>query len=133
MAVKTVLVPQKELPPQIGDKATFGLVRDLTVEEDLTNHYICRRGGTFLDCTVNAKVAPTGSTATLVIQKSTDQGATWVDVITLVLAAGNVGRQEYSEFTDETAIARGDFLRINCTQIGAGVPGKNIEVVLRWQ
>src|SRR5262245_39009161 len=61
-------------------KATFGLLRELTIGADLTNHYICRSPGTYVNCAVNCKIAPIGSTARLVIEKSTDEGVTWANI-----------------------------------------------------
>lgn len=125
-------------------KATFGLVRELTVENDLTLHFIARSPGTFIDIVANGKQPCTGSAARIVIQKSTDEGVTWATIfkspgyITLpadddtlliwtkenddIFAAGDAGK-----------IAAGDLLRINCTQKGSTFAGKGYEVVLRWQ
>lgn len=119
-------------------KATFGLVRSLTVEDDLTNHFISRSEGTFVDLVVNAKIPPTGTAARIEIEKSTDEGATWNTIFPapgyITLAIADDERQEFTSFATGAAgtIAVGDFLRINCTQKGSLTAGKNIEFVLRW-
>ena len=141
MPIKTVLVPQASGGGAAGDKATFGLVADLLVLSDLTNHYICRKGGTFLDCVVNPKVAPTGAAAILDIEKSADDGATWASVFPageankLNLPAGSTATVSLAVFAaaPNNAIAPGDLLRINCLQKGSTIAGSRIEVVLRWQ
>jgi hypothetical protein len=50
-------------------KATFGLVRELTVEDDLTLHYIAKKPGRFTGLLVNGKQPATGSTVHIVIEK----------------------------------------------------------------
>lgn len=121
-------------------KATFGLVKALTVENDLTNHYISRTSGKFKDVAVKVKDAPTGSPARLVIEKSTDKGLTWNNIFKdpgyIELEADRVTLQLYKDVfkNDENGyIAENDLLRINCIQIGSTNPGSQIEVVLRWE
>lgn len=121
-------------------KATFGLLRNLTVEDDLTNHFICRTGGTFYNLAVKPKIAPTGSAARIEIEISKDEGVTWFTIFAGVgyieLAAGDATLQEFEGVfrTDAYgAIAVDELLRINCTQIGSTVAGKNIEFVLLWE
>src|SRR5262245_18573229 len=120
-------------------KATFGLLRTLAVENDLTNHFICRSPGTFLNVAVNCKTAPTGSTARLVIEKSTNEGVSWSNIFVspayIELVVGDTTVQEFSNFVaaPNNTIAAGNLLRINCIQPGSTVAGKNIEVVLRWE
>lgn len=123
-------------------KATFGLVRELTVEDDLTNHFIARSQGRFVSLAVNAKVAPAGSAARFEIEKSADEGQTWATIFAspgyIELAAGDTTVQLFEGagvFAAGLAgaIAVGDLLRINCTQTGSATAGKDIEFVLRWQ
>lgn len=117
-------------------KATFGLLRSLAVENDLTNHFICRTGGVFQTIAVNAKVAPVDA-ARLDIKKSTDEGASWSSILAggfIELAPGDTTLQVFTNFlaAPNNAIAADDLLRIDCVQKGATVAGKQIEVVLRW-
>lgn len=126
-------------------KATFGLVKTLTVANDLTLHYISRTSGTFVDLAIKAKTAPTGADARIAIEKSTNEGSTWATIFAapgyVVMPAGDATRLDYVPttaapvFAADTAgqIAKGDLLRINCLQIGSTVAGKDIEVVLRWE
>lgn len=124
-------------------KATFGLLKDLTVSIDLTNHFISRSSGAFVDVAVNAKDPPTGSKARLQIQKSVDFGASWRNIFKapgyIELAIGNSGLQLWTRddqdifaAADDGKIAIANFLRVNCTQKGSTNAGKNIEIVLRW-
>ena len=141
MPIKTVLIPQASggTATAAGDKATFGLVADLVEANDLTNHYICRKGGSFLDCVANPKTPPTGSSAILDIEKSTDDGGTWVSVFPdgnenkIQLPADGTATVLVRAFAPANSIAVGDLLRINCLQPGSEDPGNCIEVVLRWQ
>ena len=118
-------------------KATFGLVRLLTVENDLTNHFICRTGGDFTNVAIDAKTPPTGSTARFRFQISTDQGSTWNNIIGGVgyveITAGLEGEQIFTPTFAITSSAEDNLLRIDCTQIGSTYAGKNVEVVLRWE
>jgi hypothetical protein len=141
MAIKTVLVPQKGARgAEAGDKATFGLVADLAVAQDLTNHYICRRSGVFVDCVVNLKTPPAGANAILDIEISTDDGASWNSVFPeggankINLPATSTATVTVTTFAAAplNIIAPGNLLRINCLQKGSTTPGSKIEVVLRW-
>jgi hypothetical protein len=120
-------------------KATFGLVRLLTLENDLTNHFISRSAGTFQSLTANAKQPPTGSAAIFDFKKSTDEGQTWNTIFAsgpIALAAGDSTRQDFTGVFAVGAagqIAVGDFLRIDCLQIGSTFAGKDIEFVLKWE
>ena len=117
-------------------KATFGLVRALTVENDLTNHFICRTGGSFTDVAVDAKGPPTGSGARFQVEISTDQAQTWNNIYAapgyVEIAAGTYGEQIFTPDYAVASIAKGNLLRINCTQIGSTYAGKNVEYVQRW-
>src|SRR5215203_7197991 len=110
-----------------AQKATFGLLRPLAVEADLTNHYIARAGGKFRNWTVNAKTPPTGATAILDIERSVDEGVTWFSIFEddakIEIPAGDDTRidgtlfapdDEETEDIVEGRIDAGDFLRINC-------------------
>ena len=138
---KLVLVPQKGGggATAAGDKATFGILTDLTVAADLTNHYICRKGGAFVDCVVNLKTPPTGSPAILDIEISTDDAANWASIfptgpkITLPAASTSTVTVDTFEASPLDRIAAGNLLRVNCLQKGSTTPGNRIEVVLRWQ
>lgn len=120
-------------------KATFGLVRELTVDQDLTNHFICRTGGKFVDVAVNAKRPPSGQAARLNIERSADNGQTWISIFRngyIELAPNDAGVQIFTDifFTGEAgSILPQHLLRINCLQTGTDYPGKEIEVVLRWE
>lgn len=120
-------------------KATFGLLRPLEVEDRLTLYYIVRRAGEFIDVTAKiAEQAPTGSDAILDIQRSTDDGATWESIFPeddlLELPAASTARVEKDTFSPTVnSVAIGDLLKIGCTQTGSVDPGKGIEVVLQWE
>jgi hypothetical protein len=123
------------------DKATFGLVRPLEVENRLTLYYICRKAGTFTD--VTAKVSeqpPGGQDAYLDIKISKDDGANWDSIFPtgtvnkLKIAKDNWGLVKQWVFDpSHNTIDMEDILRIDCLQTGSTVPGKGIEVVLRWE
>lgn len=121
-------------------KATFGLVRTLTVEDDLTNHFISRSSGIFSDLAVKPKIAPTGAAARIEIEISKDEGATWYTIFDtpgyIELADDDDTLQEFEDvfrIDEYGSIEEDDLLRINCTQIGSTVAGKDIEFVLRWE
>jgi len=122
--------------PPFPDKCTFGLVQPLTVSKGLTNYYICRKGGSFIDFATKIKTqAPTGSSAILDVLRSTDDGATWGSIFgtsTIVLPAGST-KTVLSKTFNIVGISVGDLLRIDCLQIGSTNPGSGIEVVGRWQ
>jgi hypothetical protein len=129
-----------EDPASLGElKATFGLVKELEVAYDLTNHFICRTGGRFLNVAVNAKLPPAGAPARLDIQRSVDGGVQWTSIFRdgyIELAANNSGVQIYTDVFvagEAGTIQPGHLLRINCYQTGTDFPGKEIEVVLRWE
>jgi hypothetical protein len=130
----------EEAPPTALDrKATFGIVKDLEVADRLTLYYIVRKEGTFVDCVAKiADVAPTGSSAILDIQRSTDDGVTWASIFPpgnlLTLPAGSTDTVFKSAFNETvTGVEVADLLRIGCTQIGSVTAGKGIEVVLQWE
>jgi hypothetical protein len=50
-------------------KATFGLVRTLEVEDDLTLRFLCKRAGRFIGLHANGKLPATGSTVKISIEK----------------------------------------------------------------
>jgi len=120
-------------------KATFGLVRDLEVDNDLTNHYIARSPGAFKSLAVNAKQPPSGRAARFTIDKSTDEGATWHTIFAdppgyIEIGADDSTRQDFTDvFAPGAAgtIAVGDLLRIGCLQAGSSTAGSGIEFVLR--
>ncbi len=120
-------------------KATFGLVRALTVEDDLTNHFICRTGGDFKILAVNAKDPPTGTVARIEIEVSSNEGSNWNTICSapgyIELDIGDGGLQEFTECWESAyrTIAVDYLLRINCVQIGSTIAGKNIEFVLLWE
>ncbi len=119
------------------DKATFGLVRALTVDTGLTLHYICRQGGKFIDTVAKIRTqAPTGQSAILDIKKSVDDGLNWNSIFPptgrIVLPAGSLLSVKVSNYVI-TSIAKGDLLRIDCLQIGSVNPGKGVEVVTRFR
>jgi hypothetical protein len=120
-------------------KATFGLCRLLTVENDLTNHFICLVGGKFSYWAANAKNPGTGAAVILNIQISHDEGVTWnsiFDSVKIVIPDGDDSHIEGDVFTttaEHAQILPGELLRINCEQFGSTYAGKDIEVVLRWE
>ncbi|MFN3326882.1 MAG: hypothetical protein ACK5AZ_25595 [Bryobacteraceae bacterium] len=141
MPQKQILVSRRTAHFGSGElKATFGLVRPLEVEEGLTLYFISRSEGTFTD--VVAKVrdeAPVGQDAVLDIQISKDDGETWDSIFPagdankLVIPDGSTALVTRTTFDpDHNVIAKDDLLRIDCLQAGTTVPGKGIEVVLRW-
>lgn len=126
--------------PAVNDqKATFGLLRPLEVDPQLTLYYIVRRAGTFKDVAAKiAEAAPTGADAILDIQRSTDDGTTWASIFPsgslLVLPAASTATVIKNTFNGSVnSVAIGDLLRIGCTQPGSLEPGKGIEVVLQWE
>ncbi|MGH9629158.1 MAG: hypothetical protein ACRD7E_12615 [Bryobacteraceae bacterium] len=71
-----------------------------------------------------------------------DEAQTWATIFAspgyIELADGDTSLQLYEGagvFASGAAgaIAVGDLLRINCTQIGSTTAGKDIEFVLRWE
>jgi hypothetical protein len=66
-------------------KATFGLVRELTIADSLTLHYIVVKPGRFVGVLANGKQPCTGSPARIVIEKWHDDGddetpGAWVNI-----------------------------------------------------
>lgn len=135
-----------KLPPQTTlssggagpgyDKATFGILTSLTVSNGLTNYYICKNSGSFIETSVKIKdQAPSGSDAHLDIKLSTDDGSTWNSIFTspayIVLPNGGTATVTVSNYTIPQ-IAKGNLLRIDCLQAGSTNPGKGIEVVTKW-
>ncbi|MEN6537786.1 MAG: hypothetical protein ABFD89_29310 [Bryobacteraceae bacterium] len=130
-------------PGDTNRKATFVLKRALTVENDLTNHYIVRVAGAFYDAALKAKLAPTGAAARFVIERSTDEGLTWESILNpnpgyLEIPDGDDSLIVYDRgiFHPDPAIARveiGYLLRKNCTQIGSTTAGQDITSVVRWE
>ena len=121
-------------------KATFGLLRELTVEQDLTNHYISRTSGVFTSWAINAKLPPIGSSATLDILLSTDEGITWNSIFTggvkPILPDGAEDITEGNVFSllpQYNRIQPNNLLRIDCLAKGSGFAGQYIEVVLLWE
>jgi hypothetical protein len=120
-------------------KATWGIIEELTVQDSLTNHYICRQGGKFGVLVAVAVNPPTGSTARLEIEKSTDRGLTWGSILKdpfyIELQDGDATLHDWvGIFPDKAAgrIKKDDLLRLNCIQVGSTFAGNDIEIVLQW-
>lgn len=135
--IKKIIHNEGALPIIVQDKATFGLVKPLAVGEGLTLYYVCRKAGTFVDCVARIKdQAPTGSVAVLDILKSSTDGVRWSTIFDndgLILPMGSF--KTVTVKADKFIIPKigeGDLLRIDCVQKGSTLPGKGIEVVLRW-
>jgi hypothetical protein len=125
------------------DKATWGILQPLTVTDDVVkNRYIVKwpeegdGPAEFVDLSVVAYSPPIGSAARLEIERSTDKGATWNNILLspgyIELADGVATRQDYEDIF-ATGIAFNDLMRLNCTQIGSSFAGQYIEVKLRWR
>ena len=124
------------------DKATFGILKPLTVGNALTNYYICRKAGKFIDVAIKNKIAPdasiSGTTTILDIQLSTDDGATWKTLFStsakITIPAGSTATLVIPKDKFAIpAISVGNLLEINCVQIASPEPGLDYEVVLRWE
>lgn len=143
-------------------KATFGLNRELTVANRLTNRYIAQKAGRFSEIYATGLYVCRGSEGRIRIRKKPyqqlgDPPTLWVNIfhdiededgyISLVdgdaigLLADEVHVQywtidaeghPFAEGEDGT-IEPGDVLEIDCLQIGSEYPGKNFEIVLRWE
>ena len=100
---------------------TFGLLGNLTVANDQTNHVIVNQASTALLCRAIAKTAPTGANAILVIKKNgTDT------IATVTITAG----QTSVTATPSGSFAAGDYLSIDVTQIGSTLPGADVNITL---
>lgn len=135
-AAPTVATPVK------FDKATFGLQKPLLVGVALTNYYICRKAGTFIDVAVKNKIAPDNSLnllpTILDIQMSTDDGGSWRSLFNsaakISIPAGSVNTLVVpKDKFGIPAIGVGNLLRIDCEQVASPAPGQYFEVVLRWE
>jgi len=125
-------------------KATFGINRELNITDpSLTfQPFIARdfaEAKPFRLLRVAPWQPPSGSTARCNIDISKDEGASWYSILDtegvgyFELAADDATRQDFTGIfrSDEYgSIEDGDFLRINCSQVGSSYPGKNIEFVL---
>jgi hypothetical protein len=122
-------------------KCTFGINRELNTDDSsLTFQYFIARdlaeAKPFRLLRVQAFYPSTGSDARISIDISKDNGSTWFTIFDtpgyVTLAAGDATLQAFAGFrTDQYgSIEDGDFLRINCSQVGSTFPGKNIEFVL---
>jgi hypothetical protein len=124
------------------DKATFGLLRPLVILPALTNYYICRKAGEFIDVALKNKVAPDGtdgpSTTILDICLSVDDGTTFTSIfnssekISIVHQSTKTIVIPKSKF-GLPGIKVGNLLRIDCLQCAKPNPGSDFEVVLRWE
>lgn len=135
-------------------KATFGLVKLLTVTDDLTLHFIARTSGPFIDLAVNGKEPCTGAPVRIKIEKwhedLPETPGAWKTIFSppgyIEIPVGNDDvmfwtreenddaiRDEVFKEDGDGRILAGDMLRINCTQIGSTFAGKGYEFVLRWE
>lgn len=100
---------------------TFGLLGNLTVANDQTNHVIINQAATVLLCRAIAKTAPTGTDAILVIKKN---GSTTIATITLTAGQTSVVA------TPSGTLIPGDYLSIDVTQIGGTIAGADVNITL---
>jgi hypothetical protein len=114
----------------VQDKATFGITQTPVVQNGLTNDYICRKNGNFIDIVGKCLSAPSGGATIFNIDKSTDQGTHWTPIMATGLNFTGLNIVSNGIFT-QPSIAIGDLLRINCTAVGS-TPGSGFEIVLRW-
>lgn len=84
---------------------------------------------TWVEWAITAKTAPTGSSFIVVVRTSTDSGGSWSVLTTVTLPVGT-DHQTGSSFALPTS-DRGDYLRVDITQVGSAVAGGQIEIVLR--
>ena len=121
-----------------GDKATFGIGigADQPVGDDLTNHYMVRLGGTFLEALANTKDDTHGELH-IDIQKSPDEGATWASVFPaageIVIPANVTTQVQVTTFaaSPNDGVAVDDWLRIDL-MAGSAEDCRDIEVVIMW-
>lgn len=110
----------------------FAIFDDQVVGNDQTNWVIVPNAGTISKIWAKCKTAPTGQPLIWDIDKSTDNGSTWLSIWDatpanrIQLAAGvNNGTQ--TSF-DTTTFNAGDVFRIDVDQIGSGAAGADCTI-----
>lgn len=113
---------------------TFGLISDMVVGNDQSNHFIFPAAGTITKIWANCKTAPTGQALIFDIDKSTNGGTSWDSIWAStpanriqIAATANNGTQ--TSF-DTTSFNAGDLVRIDTAQIGSGVAGADCSIVM---
>lgn len=128
--------------PSKFDKATFGLLKPLAIGTALTNYYICRKGGDFIDLVLKNKVAPDSATNSLPtildVCISKDDGGSWVSLFNtsakITIPSGSTSTLTVPKNKFQIpSIAVPNLLRIDCVQVAVPNPGSDYEVVLRWE
>jgi hypothetical protein len=104
-----------------SEKITFGLLGNLEVGTDQTNHIQVSNTGTITTISAIAKTAPTGADAIFSIKKN---GGT--EIAALTITAG----QTTATATISGAVTAGDYLSIDVTQIGSTIPGADVNITL---
>lgn len=124
-------------------KATFGIgIGEVQpIKTDITNHYICRTPGTYVECIGNCKTPAGTSPLKIDIEHAPllEDGEThgdWLSIFPvgtcLELPAGDRENHTVIAFREgNDTIKAGDWLRINLLA-GSNEESQDIEVVVRW-
>jgi hypothetical protein len=143
-------------------KATFGLVRELTVEDDLCLYVIAQKAGIFSEIWAVGKNPCRGAEGRIRLRKKKYAQLGDPPTVFESILADVGGEEGYISLSDGDAIgllpgevdvqhwvhtpdiqlfepgelgriAPGDILQISCSQIGSVYPGKGYEIVVRWE
>jgi hypothetical protein len=127
-------------------QAVFNVNKSInTSEESLIPQHWClgtahtNGGGSFVEVCGHFYVPPSGQDARLNIELSSDDGSTWNSIFAdgyITWPQDDDALQDFDQDVfDETynAIAPGDMLRLNASQVGSATPGRHLFMKLRWE
>jgi hypothetical protein len=109
------------LPLSSRRDITFGILGNFAIGTELTNRVPLMYAGLSVACRAVAKTSPTGASAIFVIKKN---GSTTIATITIL-----AGQTTATAPPSGTFVA-GDYLTIDCTQVGSSVPGADVNITL---
>lgn len=113
----------------------FNIVGTLTTGTSLAPLLVSTGSLTISKAYLNVKTAPTGADLIIDIDKSTDNGQTWVSIWNTTQAnrvkivAGSFAGTQTS--FDTTSLAEGNLLRVNVDQVGSSNPGADLTITLK--
>ena len=112
----------------VGERYSWALCLgvDCTLAADLANAVLVGRAVTVTVCYGKAKTAPTGTDLNIIINRD---GANNIFATDLTIPAGSTAVVTEAGMSASAALAAGQYLTIDITQVGAVVPGQNVSVV----
>lgn len=117
----------------ITGQPMFGVPGTLTVADDQAITFICGHpnGLTLVDTASFVKTAPTGATIIFDIELSTDDGANWVTIYSVLPSIAIGSRVGTSGTLSITTMDQDDLLRLNIDQVGSTIAGAWLTASLR--